>query len=128
MRKPAVSRTTFGCILDALKAKNLVHVKNRAFLANRVAKISSGRSRGLAYAVKNRAIDQLVRNGSVRVNSVRKEPSLLVGLSFSSGGRLHAKPQWLSSECRLAVERQAASLFSPAMRSVNGAEFRGAWS
>lgn len=79
-------RLTFWEILTRLRQRNVATIQARAFLANRVAKLTGGDSRRLAYRVKDAAIHQLLRLGEGRVLRLYGRP---IGVKFRASGMLH---------------------------------------
>ena len=97
---------TFNELLRFLAKDNLLHIKRRAFDANGVSKVATGSSRQTAYAVKNRAISQLLERGRARVVSISLEPDTLLDVRFTDGGMLHAAPQEMRAKAQELILRQ----------------------
>ena len=89
---------SFAEILQSVRPGNVRRLKDRAFLANQLAKLTSGPSQRAAYAVKDRTIGQLFKIDAANVNSVKLWPELQVGVTFQYKGRLHLKLWGLSPE------------------------------
>jgi hypothetical protein len=87
LRGPA-GKMTFAAILEIARPEIISRLKDRAFIANRVAKVAVGSSRQAAYAVKDAAMHTLVRVGAGRMLRLYGRA---VGVEFSGGGRLHFK-------------------------------------
>ena len=68
----AKTRRTFNQMLSGLESKHSETLMRRARRANRIAKITSGRSRRNAYAVKARTLSYLVDRMPGRTD-VRKD-------------------------------------------------------
>jgi len=91
----------FAELLAELSGPNIRKLKDRAFVANRLAKLTSGRSRRQCYAVKHAAISALVSLGVASLSTqahARLDP--IIGIRFSSGGRLHAVSSLLAVSAR----------------------------
>lgn len=97
---------TFADTLRAVQAANRDRLKARAFLASHLAKATTGQARKACYAIKHAAISQLFLNRWAVVNGVSLFPELLVGVTFPSGGSLHAKPQFLTEQAQELVFAQ----------------------
>lgn len=82
------NRTTFAQILKRVRRQNLFCLKDRAFAASRIAKLTSGRSRRAAYYVKDRSISRLLELGEAHVLRLYGQPT---GVRFRSGGQLHLR-------------------------------------
>lgn len=85
-------KLTFNEILRQSRTRDIQAIKDRTFAANRIAKISQGRSRRVAYFVKDKGIARLLAVGEADLLRVSGCPS---GVQFRSGGRLHlgVRPQ-----------------------------------
>ena len=106
---------TFKAILSAVRHNNISRLKDRAFVANRLAKVIAGSSRRLCYRIKDEAISALVRHGAASVYTVE----LLVhgaelGVAFAGGGKLHAVPSRLDAKARFVLQQQLLSAFETA--------------
>lgn len=77
------NRMTFAQILQRVQRQNVVSLKDRAFTANRIAKLTAGRSRRAAYCVKDTAIARLIALGEAEVLRLYGRP---IGVQFRSGG------------------------------------------
>lgn len=81
-------KTSFDEILNSLRRNNVATLEQRAFSANRIAKITKGRSRRAAYMVKDRSISRVVALGEAEVLRLYGRP---IGVQFHSGGQLHLR-------------------------------------
>ncbi|MCL5005135.1 MAG: hypothetical protein M1404_01265 [Acidobacteria bacterium] len=82
------TKMTFAQILQRVHRQNLVALKDRAFAANRIAKLTFGRSRRAAYSVKDKSISRLLTFGEARILRLYGRPT---GVRFRSGGQLHLR-------------------------------------
>ncbi len=108
--KTSSRRAAFAAILKSEQWSNMIRLKNRGFVGNRIAKLVTGHSQALCYQVKNAAISALVKHGGASLLSL--EPSShgpIVGLAFVGGGRLHAKPACLDTHARFTLQNQFAA-------------------
>jgi hypothetical protein len=113
-RRPAngTGKRTFAAILSAAQRDNVTRLKDRAFVANRVAKSISGISRRLCYQVKDKAISALVRCGAASVYTFEVlTHGVELGVAFAGGGKLHALPSRLDANARLVLQQQLLSAF-----------------
>jgi hypothetical protein len=103
-------KRTFEAILSTVRHKNISRLKDRAFVANRLAKVIVGPSRRLCYQIKDDAISALVRHGAAFVYTVEV---LLhgaeLGVAFAGGGKLHAVPSRLDVKARFMLQQQLIS-------------------
>jgi hypothetical protein len=98
---------------------DLVRVKNRAFTANRQAKLSRDKDRELFYRVKDGAINCLLETGTAFVISVDwSVPDPVFGVQFVGGGQLHTRLSSLSSGAFRSVRRQLNGCLTPESRTV----------
>lgn len=81
-------KATFQDILTHVRGSNIRRIRDRAFTANRIAKLSAGHSRTTAYALKDRAIGMLLMLGEGRILRLYGRP---IGVAFRDGGQLHLK-------------------------------------
>jgi len=103
-------RRTFAAILSATRRGNISHLKDRAFVANRIAKVITGSSRRLCYQVKADAISALIRHGAASVYTVEVlVHGAELGVAFAGGGKLHAMPSRLDAKARLVLQQQLIS-------------------
>jgi len=106
------TRTRFASILRSVRRSNIQRLKNRAFLANRLAKIAVGTSRAKCYQLKDEAINALVRHGAAFLHSVECLPyGPTLGLAFVDGGRLHIPSSRLDLLAQRVVQHQLAATF-----------------
>jgi len=101
---------TFAAILQSVLQCNVVRLKNRGFVGNRIAKLVTGHSQRLCYQVKNAAISALVKHGAASLLSL--EPSNsgpILGLTFVGGGRLHTKANCQETHACLIIQDQFAA-------------------
>ncbi len=97
----------FAAILKNVRSLNIRRLKDRAFLANRLAKIAVGASRATCYRLKDEAVNALVRQGAACLHSVDGLPyGPTIGLAFIDGGRLHIPPSQLDPAARRLVQQQ----------------------
>lgn len=82
------NRMTFAKILKRVRRQNVRSLKDRAFTANRISKITAGRSRRAAYSVKDRSISRLLALGEARVLRLYGQP---ISVQFRTGGQLHLR-------------------------------------
>lgn len=107
---------SFAEILKLLEPENVIRLKDVAFLANRLAKITCGNSKSLCYDLKHRAIDQLLRLGFASPNSLILLPQVRVGVTFHGGGMLHVDPRALSLSVQSNLLRQIETEFETKCR------------
>jgi len=101
---------TFAAILKNARSLNIRRLKDRAFLANRLAKIAVGTSRTTCYRLKDEAVNALVRHGAACLHSVDGLPyGPTIGLAFINGGRLHIPPSQLDAPARRFLQQQFAA-------------------
>jgi hypothetical protein len=106
------SKRTFETILSAAWRDNINRLKDRAFLANRLAKVIVGPSRRLCYRIKDDAISTLVRHGAASVYTVEVlGHGAELGVAFAGGGKLHAVPFRLDATARFVLQQQLISAF-----------------
>ena|ERR1017187_310598 len=117
-----------------ISRKDLVRIKNRAFTANRRAKLSDDQNRETFYRTKHAAINYLLETGMAFVDSVDwsvADPTF--GVEFVGGGKLHTRLSSLNSEALRSVRRQLNGCLTPpslAVRPDGGLGFvepQGAW-
>jgi|HubBroStandDraft_1064217.scaffolds.fasta_scaffold90797_3 hypothetical protein len=95
---------------DVERDQNIARLKQRAFSANRRAKVSKDQTREALYRTKDAAINALLTAGRAFVNGVdwsASDPT--VGISFIGGGRLHTKLSALDLSAFRNVRLQVAS-------------------
>ncbi|GEM_PF-4393337 len=91
----------------ALVPANIVHLKTRAFNANRRAKASCNPARAAFYRRKADAINALLVAGFAFVDVVdSSRPDPLIGIEFAGGGKLHTKLSCLDSGALRRVLKQ----------------------
>jgi len=119
---------------NTISPSNLLQIKNRAFTANRRAKLSDDQNRETFYRTKHAAINYLLETGMAFVNSVDwSVPDPTFGVEFVGGGKLHTVLSSLNSAALRSVRRQLNGNLtprSPAERPDGGlgyAEAEGAW-
>lgn len=100
----------FSQVLEHTLPVNVGALKHKAFAANQIAKKTDSCSARQAYAIKGRAISQLLLLGAASVNSLTVLPDALLGLSFANGGSLHIRFSQLSPEAQGAVFQQLVNL------------------
>lgn len=83
-----IYRTTFSAIVKEVRERNVASVKDRAFTANRISKITFGGSRRAAYAVKDKSIVRLLSMGEAKFLRFYGRP---IGVQFRTGGQLHLR-------------------------------------
>jgi hypothetical protein len=104
-------KASFQDILIRVRRSNVRRIRDRAFAANRIAKLSTGHSRAAAYALKDRAIGTLVMLGEGRILRLYGRP---IGVAFRDGGQLHLKvPSDADSEHYPVWSKFMNSEFSP---------------
>jgi hypothetical protein len=92
---------------NTISRRDLIQVKNRAFSANVLAKLSTGEARESYYRNKHAAINYLLATRMAFVDSVDWwVPDPTFGVEFVGGGKLHTKLSGLSSEALRSVRRQ----------------------
>jgi hypothetical protein len=109
-RKSCDHRVTFAAILQSEQGANIVRLKNRVFVSNKIAKLLTGRSQALCYQVKNAAVSALVEHGAASLLSL--EPSNrgpVLGLAFVGGGRLHVRPMCLDTQTQITIQAKFAT-------------------
>jgi hypothetical protein len=90
--------------------KDIDGLTQRAFRANRQAKLSRDHTREGFYRTKDAAINTLLKTGRAFVNGVDwSAPDPTVGISFVGGGRLHTKLSALDLSAFRNVRRQLAA-------------------
>lgn len=82
------TKKTFAQILVRVHRKNMALVKDRAFTANRLSKITFGRSRRAAFAVKDKSLLTLLAMGEASILRFYGRP---IGVQFRTGGQLHLR-------------------------------------
>lgn len=106
------SNRTFEAILNATRRDNISRLKDRAFVANRLAKVIIGPARRLCYQIKDHAISALVRHGAASVYTVEVlVHGTELGVAFAGGGKLHAVPSRLDAKARFVLQQQLLSAF-----------------
>jgi hypothetical protein len=125
-RRNRKRKMTFDRILSAVQSENISRLKDRAFAANRLAKITAGTSRQICYRTKDKAINALLRYRAASLSalelSVREAE---IGIAFVGGGRLHTKPSSLDSEARNVLQQQLITIFNAehhGMANVDGSK------
>lgn len=112
------SKTTFAQILKHVHRRDMALLKDRAFGANKIAKLTTGRSRRAAYRVKDHAITRLLALGEAQVLRLNHQP---VGVRFRSGGQLHLRAAaHLNGPGRNAARNAAARSQFKTYRSATG--------
>lgn len=87
-------------------------LKSRVVLAHRIGKITQGKSRRTAVAVKHAAVSELVRQGRTRLVFFLLSSELQVGLEVLDSGTLVTAPVTaLSSEARARVLHSVVESF-----------------
>jgi hypothetical protein len=100
-------KASFTTVLTNVRSSNIQRLKDRAFLANRLAKIAVGASRTTCYRLKDAAVNALVRHGAASLHSISGLPyGPNIGLVFVDGGRLHIPPSHLDPSARRRVQQQ----------------------
>jgi len=120
-RSSTQRRITFAEIRSNVRSLNIARLKDHAFAANRLAKITIGTSRSACYRVKSRCINALLRNGAAVVSELEVsfgEPK--IGVAFEDGGRLHTKPSCLDSRARNALHQQLTMVIDGGKNSIAG--------
>lgn len=79
-------------------------VKDLAFIANRMAKITAGSTQSAWYKIKDEAINGLIQWHAAVINSLDISMGQ-IGVTFVAGGRLHTKVTGLDSAALRIVRR-----------------------
>jgi|ERR1019366_6878978 hypothetical protein len=91
----------------SIALNDLVRIKNRAFLANRRAKLSNDQNRETFYRAKGAAINYLLETGMAFLDSVDWSVSdPIFGVEFVGGGKLHTRLSSLNSAALRRVRSQ----------------------
>jgi hypothetical protein len=120
-RSSAQRRITFAEIRYEVRSTNVARLKDHAFAANRLAKITVGTSRCVCYRVKSRCINALLRNGAAVVSELDMsfgKPT--IGIAFEDGGRLHTMPSSLDSQARNVLHQQLTLVINGGDSSMAG--------
>jgi hypothetical protein len=112
--KRSVEIMTLDDVAGPIRQSTLVKVKNRAFDANRRAKLSDHSRRDSVYREKDSAINYLLEAECAFVDSVDwSVPDPILGVTFVGGGRLHMKLSCLTSHALHSVRRQLEGRLTP---------------
>jgi hypothetical protein len=100
-------RMTFNEALASVRPANICRLKNHAFAANEVAKMTTGKSRMISYRIKDRAINTLLGHCVALLCTLELSVwESVIGIAFAGGGKLHTKPSSLDSRARNIQQQQ----------------------
>jgi len=112
-------RPTFNELLLKALPVNVCRLKNRAFAANQVAKVTFGTSRQSCYERKSMAMNTLLKYGVAFLCTFEvSDHDALIGIEFAGGGKLHTKPASLDPEARNVLCAQLIAAINSAATDV----------